>query len=257
MAFPVSAVESSEVGAVSIIIPTCEDAVELSRCLSELGGLGCEIIVVDCGADAETRRVAEIAGCQVVRSAHRHRARQMNLGATVASGTYFLFLHADTRLPAGWLEKVTNAMKDQRNVGGAFARKYQSPSVFLKSTCWLAKWRSRFFGWYLGDQTIFVRREVFEVLNGYQDFSVFEDLDFSRRLRASGRSLTLFPPVVSSARRFDDRGPFATTMADFYLTLRYLVGADPNSLGKKKHGLRGHDSGLLFRNINRLRKITG
>jgi len=257
MLFSACAGVSSEFDAVSIIIPTCDDATELSRCLKDLRGLDCEIIVVDCGADAETRCVAEIAGCHLVLSVHRHRARQMNLGAAVASGNCLLFLHADTRLPPGWLEKVRNAMKDRRNVGGAFARKYESSSVFLRTTCWLAKWRSRIFGWYLGDQTIFVRRAVFEALNGYQDFSVFEDLDFSRRLRASGRSLTLFPGVVSSARRFDHRGPFATTMADLLLTLRYLAGADPNLLAKKRSAPLRQDLGLFLRNIGRVRKIAG
>jgi|SRR6267143_114714 len=256
MVFSTRTPRSAELEAVSIIIPTCDDAVELSRCLSYLSGSDCEIIVVDCGADGETRAVAEIAGCHFVRSPHRHRARQMNLGASVASGSFLLFLHADTRLPSGWLEKVRSAMKDRRNAGGAFARKYESSSIFLGITCWLAKWRSRFFGWYLGDQTIFVRRAVFEVLNGYQDYSVFEDLDFSRRLRASGRSLTLLPAVISSARRFERRGPFVTTLADLLLTFRYLAGADPNLLAKAGTGPLGQHAGLLLRNINRVRKMA-
>jgi hypothetical protein len=37
----------------------------------------------------------------------RHRARQMNLGATAAHGRILLFLHADTLLPAGALTKLS------------------------------------------------------------------------------------------------------------------------------------------------------
>lgn len=254
MAFSTHAPGSTELDTVSIIIPTCDDAVELSCCLSHLYGSNCEIIVVDCGADGETASVAENAGCHVVRSPHRHRARQMNRGASVASGGCLLFLHADTRLPAGWLRSLRSVMKDRRTVGGAFARKYQSRSIFLAVTCWLAKWRSRFFGWHLGDQTIFVRREVFDSLDGYQDFSLFEDLDFSRRMRAFGRSVTLVPAVMSSARRFEPRGPFVTTLADVHLTLRYWAGADPNLLAKWRAS--GHQ-GLFLRNMRRARKIAG
>ncbi|MGH8165156.1 MAG: hypothetical protein ACREP1_12565, partial [Rhodanobacteraceae bacterium] len=103
-------------------------------------------------------------------------------------------------------------------------------SLTLALTSRLAELRNRLFGWHLGDQALFVRRDVFEQLGGYRDIPIFEDLDFSRRLRAAGRIITLRPPVVSSARRFEARGPFRTTLDDLRLSRRYLAGADPNEL---------------------------
>ena len=75
-----------------------------------------------------------------------------------------------------------------------------------------------------------VRREIFDRLRGYRDIPIFEDLDFSHRLRALGKTITLTPPVYSSARRFAEKGPLRTTWDDLRLTRRYLSGVDPNEL---------------------------
>ena len=50
----------------------------------------------------------------------------------------------------------------------------------------------------------------------------FEDLDFSRRLGRITRIVTVRPPVISSARRFEKQGPLARTWRDFLLTIDYL-----------------------------------
>ena len=62
----------------------------------------------------------------------------MNLGAQSAQGDVFLFLHADTRLPKNALEKIEHAMAKPHVVGGGFARRYDSPSWFLRGACALA-----------------------------------------------------------------------------------------------------------------------
>ena len=94
----------------------------------------------------------------------------------------------------------------------------------------LADIRNRLWGWHLGDQAIFVRRDIFVRLDGYRDIPIFEDLDFSRRLRALGKTMTLTPPAYSSPRRFAEKGPLRTTWDDLRLTRRYLSGVDPNEL---------------------------
>jgi GT2 family glycosyltransferase len=154
----------------------------------------------------------------------------MNLGAAQAHGRILLFLHADTLLPPGGLERIIDAIDRRGAVGGAFSRRYRSPSPILALTCCLAALRNRLFGWYLGDQAIFVRRDIFERLDGYREIPIFEDLDFSRRLRRLGKTVMLTPPAYSSARRFARRGPLRTTWHDLLLTCRYLCGESPNDL---------------------------
>jgi len=75
-----------------------------------------------------------------------------------------------------------------------------------------------------------VRRDIFEKLGGYREIPIFEDLDFSRRLGALGKTITLTPAVSSSARRFAAKGPLRTTWDDLLLTRKYLSGIDPNRL---------------------------
>lgn len=210
---------------VSVIIPTRHEAQALPRTLERLQGQEAshEVWVVDADSRDGTVELAAAAGAQVLGGAPAQRAAQMNLGAAHARGDVLLFLHADTLLPPGGLARIEEALADARVLGGAFARRFDSPSWFLRWTCWLAAVRGRWLGWHLGDQAMFVRRTVFHALGGFPEWPVFEDLEFSRRLARCGGVVTLRPPVVTAARRFAERGPLRTTWADFWLTVRYLA----------------------------------
>src|SRR5690349_5192220 len=92
---------------VSVVIPVLFDADFASALLATLPpGPALEVIVVDGDADA---RLAEIVGARpsaVLLRTAPGRGRQMNAGAAAASGTWLLFLHADSILPGGWLEAI-------------------------------------------------------------------------------------------------------------------------------------------------------
>ncbi len=209
---------------VSIIIPTLDEVNTICPTLDAIAANETvhELIVVDGGSSDKTADLAEQRGVHLVRATGRNRAIQMNQGKTMAAGNILLFLHADTLIAPQALTKITNALRERRVSGGAFARQYASRSLFLRTTCLLAELRARAFGWFLGDQAIFVRTEVFDALGGFREWEIFEDLDFSRRMKQTGRVVTLRPPVVSSARRFSSRGPVRTTLSDLWLTCRYL-----------------------------------
>ncbi len=223
---------------ISIIVPTHNEAAQLPLTMKTVAANAkqFELIVADAGSDDATAQLAAAGGATVIQNLQRNRGSQMNLGAASARGDALLFLHADTLLPATALARIETALENPAIVGGGFARRYDSGSPFLRMTCLLAEARSRLSGWFLGDQAMFVRRDVFEALNGFRELALFEDLDFSRRMRGAGRVVTLRPPVVSSARRFASRGPLRTTLDDFQLTLRYALGRDPNGLAAPPRG---------------------
>lgn len=219
----------------SIVIPVLHTDSQLRRALVATTETAreCEVVVIAAGSTEETAELALLHRATFVVSGLCQRAAQMNLGAETSAGAILVFLHADTMLPKGALERIESALRDQRVIGGAFARHYEPASAFLNATCFLAELRSRMFGWFLGDQAMFVRRDVFERLGGFRDYDIFEDLDFARRMRREGRVVTLRPPVVSSARRFHRDGAFRKTLSDVCLTLRYVCGADPNQLARE------------------------
>src|SRR5258707_9611246 len=87
----------------SIVVPVLDEAGQLAGTLAPLQALrgpALEIVVVDGGSRDETRTIAAPLADRVI-DAPRGRASQMNAGARSARGDTFLFLHADTRLPAG------------------------------------------------------------------------------------------------------------------------------------------------------------
>jgi len=216
--------------AISVVIPAVNESSTLRPTLAAIRStvVPFETIVVDGRSSDETAAIAQASGARVVFSPCRQRACQLNLGARHARGQILLFLHADTVLPEGALDQIVDALQDSQTMGGAFARRYASSSRVLRLTCLLARCRNRLIGWHLGDQAMFVRRDVFFQLGGFREVELFEDLDFSRRLKKAGRLVTLLPCVTSSPRRFMRAGPARTILRDFFLTVRYLfIGLEP------------------------------
>lgn len=209
---------------ISIIIPVLNEAEFLGMTLKSIEKLSgpYEVIIIDAGSTDQTPRIARESIGRVLQSKVRQRARQMNLGASQAKGEILFFLHADTMVSPNALDALREALRDPRAVGGAFARRYDHPSIFLRLTCRLADLRSRLFGWNFGDQGIFVRKAIFRRLEGYSEMHVFEDLDFSRRLVKLGRTVNLSPLIRTSGRRFGTT-PICTTCNDLILTMRYLI----------------------------------
>lgn len=214
---------------ISVIIPALDEAAALGQTIASIRSetVSFEIIVVDAQSFDATTAVATAAGTRVISCARRQRAHQLNLGARHARGSILLFVHADTLLPPCALDRMAEAMRDPGVAGGAFTRRYASRSMLLRATCFLAHCRNRVIGWHLGDQAMFTRRAAFFHFGGFRDVDRFEDLDFSRRLRRFGRTVTLRPGVVSSSRRFARSGPAATTFRDLMLTIRYLMRGLP------------------------------
>ena len=208
---------------ISVIIPTLSEADHLPATLESVirAGRSAELIVVDGGSADGTIAIARGFGARVLETKVRQRAAQMNLGAFQSRGETLFFLHGDTRIPQTAFAAVHSWMRHPRAVGGAFARRFDHPSYFLKLTCRLAEWRGRLNGWFLGDQGIFVRRTTFEHLKGFPPWEIFEDLEFSRRMAGEGKVRLLHPPVLSSGRRFGLH-PMRCTWRDLVLTCRFL-----------------------------------
>jgi class 3 adenylate cyclase len=90
--------------------------------------------------------------------------------------------------------------------------------------------RSRLTGIATGDQAIFVRKSVFEQLGGFPDQPLMEDIELSRRLKRITPPVCLHQRVITSGRRWEDRGVWRTILLMWRLRLAYWMGASPEQL---------------------------
>ncbi len=219
----------------SIIVPMLNEAPALPDLLEHLLPLrrgGVEVILVDGGSEDGSATIASCAGFEVVR-AERGRARQMNAGAAAARSDALLFLHADTRLPNGAIQLIDAALADGRHVWGRFDVAFDLRTWTMDATAFLMNRRSRLTGIATGDQALFMTRAAFDAVGGFPDQPLMEDVEITSRLRRRSRPACIRRPVLTSARRWQSRGPWRTILLMWRLRLAYWLGASPADLARQ------------------------
>ena len=217
----------------SIVMPVLNEAAGLQATLQALQALravGHELIVVDGGSHDDSAALAAALADQVVHSP-RGRARQMNAGAAQARHDTLLFLHADTRLPAAADAAIAQAL--QRGARwGRFDVRIEGRSAWLPMVAWFMNRRSRLTGIATGDQALFVQRALFRQLGGFPEQPLMEDVELSHRLRAQSRPACLRARVVTSGRRWDERGAWRTIVLMWRLRWLYWRGTPAEQLAR-------------------------
>jgi rSAM/selenodomain-associated transferase 2 len=201
---------------VSVIIPVYNEEKALPHTLCELlRQLGdYEVIVVDGGSTDRTLAVLtefSFSADPSPRGSHpsrlwltasKGRASQMNEGAKHATGDWLLFLHADTVLPSGAIQRLNEMETDQMIRAGGFMHQFSGDDWRLKLISFLDNFRCIRSRIIYGDQALFVRRALFEQLGGFPNRPILEDVAFCERLIAVTTPLLLSPSVVTDARKF-------------------------------------------------------
>jgi rSAM/selenodomain-associated transferase 2 len=216
---------------ISIVMPILNETESLPETIrrARANPEVCEIIVVDGGSQDNSGAVAERLGCRVLGSAPG-RGGQMRLGASLARGDVVLFLHADTWLPPDAARKALDCLRDLSVVAGGFWKVFRdSPFLLLGARCKCGV-RLLLGRRILGDQAMFVRREVLEKIGGVPEMELMEEFELCRRLRRVGRLALADATVTTSARRFVRLGVVRTYLRMGWVTLRYRLGAAPRDL---------------------------
>ncbi len=195
-----------------------------------------EVIVVDASEPTEIDRVGALLAshCPGVPLAYHAalqagRARQMNQGAAQCGGNILLFLHADTRLPAGGLNRVQGALEQGRH-WGRFDVSFDNSGWPFRMIALMMNARSRLSGIATGDQAMFMTRAAFERVGGFDDIALMEDINMSGKLKKLGRPACLRTAVTTSARRWEDKGVVRTILLMWWLRLAYWFGVEPERL---------------------------
>jgi rSAM/selenodomain-associated transferase 2 len=215
------------------VIPALDEAAGIEarlRALQPLRAAGCEVLVVDGGSRDATAALARPLADAVLR-APRGRGAQQNAGASAARGEHLLFLHADTSLPEGAVEKVRAALAARP--WGRFDVEIESRHPLVRLVGPLMSLRSRLTGIATGDQAIFARREAFLAAGGFPEIPLMEDVALSTALLRLGAPACLRARVRTSGRRWERHGALRTILLMWSLRLRYALGADPAALARR------------------------
>lgn len=229
---------------ISVVIPALDEAGQIEAAIQsalESASLrsesnpetaSLEVIVVDGGSQDGTPVRAAAAGARVLTSPPG-RARQLGEGARASRGDIILFLHADTRLPRGWVAGVRDALRDLACVGGAFGFRFEPGArdvPALRFVEWLARQRVRFLGLPYGDQALFVRREILEDMGGVPQAPIMEDLDLVWEMAQRGDVAAVPLDVETSSRRHRADGAWRTSWRHAAVAVAWGMGVDRRKL---------------------------
>jgi rSAM/selenodomain-associated transferase 2/rSAM/selenodomain-associated transferase 1 len=227
----------------SVIVPTLNESSVIGETMKTLvKSKEAEIIVVDGGSRDNTVELAKSFGVRVL-STLPSKAMQMNVGAADASGNVFLFLHADTRLPDKFDEKVLKAATQNSFSAGAFTLGIDSDLPGLRFIERAAGWRTRFLKMPYGDQAIFVSRVFFNAVGGFPEIPIMEDFELVRRLKRMGKIIILPESVQTSPRRWHNFGVFKTWLLNQIVIIGYYIGIPPSNLARWYRRERGKSGG--------------
>jgi len=217
----------------SIIIPVLNEGEQALLCVRRLAPLraaGHELILVDGGSDELNAEALDPWVDQLLRCEAR-RAKQMNLGARMARGEVFWFLHADTRL----LDDAAAAIRRALASGQAWGRfdiRLDGPHPLLRVVERMMNGRSRWSGIATGDQGIFIQRDLFTRVGGFPDQALMEDIEISARLKRLCRPVCLRQRLLTSSRRWERQGILRTIFLMWGLRLAYWFGVNPRRLAE-------------------------
>ena len=220
----------------SIIIPVLSEAALINNAIEHLHNLEgkdeLEIIVVD--GDTEGGTLREIFHGDVRKiNSPRGRGKQMNEGASIARGTILLFLHADSELPSDALRLIATAMEDQRYVAGSFNLGIKSERLIFSIIERAASIRSRITRIPFGDQAVFIRKDYFNAIGGYNDIPLMEDVEIMERIKKRGDKIVILrQKTLTSSRRWEKEGIIYCTLRNWVLQILYFFGISPRKLSR-------------------------
>ena len=212
-----------------------------------------EVIVSDGGSNDGTIELAEALADRVVHS-QKGRYKQLNSGVKASKGDILLFLHSDTILPRGAIVRIVRIFQDSKVLGGAFKKHWNwSPNITLSNFLnfsvkfWqgFGNWLTQLIKEFPGDNAFFIKREVFDQLNGFSPMWICEDLDLSRRLLKYSKKIErnffkklsykkkiayIRTPVKTSTRRFETYGFFKSVYLWFKIYWLWRAGFSQDQL---------------------------
>ncbi len=218
----------------SIIIPTLNEAENIENLITFLQKYSdnkvVEIIVSDGGSKDNTLKIAQKAGVITI-NAQKGRAKQMNEGASIAKGNVLYFVHADALPPSSYVSDILSKIEQGQQVG-CYRMKFASEKKTLAINSWFT--RLPFLWCRGGDQTLFIKKDLFDTLGGYKnEYLIMEEYDLIQRIRRAKIPFVILPKnVLISARKYETNAWLRVQFANFAVFNMYRLGFAQSTLAK-------------------------
>lgn len=210
----------------SVIIITLNEADNIGQLLERLQANRDErvvdVLLVDGGSTDGTRKIAAAAGATVMEAPCCGRAVQMNFGAKHATGSILYFIHADSLPPNTYVTDVVEAVESGFPIG-CFRFQFNSERLLLKLNSYFTRFDKMWCRG--GDQTLFVTRDLFDELKGYDESHlIMEEYDLIERAREKYSFKIIPKDVLVSARKYENNSYLKVQLANLIVFNMYRLG---------------------------------
>lgn len=230
----------------SIIVPVLNEEKYLQRLLEYLSEIKSdqilEIIVCDGGSTDNTPRIARSFDVKWLESP-RGRAKQQNVGASVAKGEILYFVHADTLPPDSFVQDIQNGLNLGYEIGG-YRFRFQGNKKMLRFNSYMTRFNIQSFRG--GDQTIFITKSLWKKLNGFDEkYVIMEEYDLLRRASSLDYKYHLMNgEVLVSDRKYDRNSWWRVNWANTVAMFMFKMQVDPAKIKKTYSKI------LKYRSVN-------
>jgi hypothetical protein len=136
----------------------------------------------------------------------------MNAGWKASSGSVLYFVHADTLPPSSYLDDIEKELEQGTDLG-CYRFLFNSKRPVLRFNSFMTRFNALSFRG--GDQTLFVKRNVFEDLNGYDEsYEIMEEYDLLIRANKRFKFSIIPKDVKVSARKYEHNSYFRVNVAN-------------------------------------------
>ena len=144
----------------------------------------------------------------------------MNQGAQLAKGDLLYFVHADVIVNKDFVADIKQALSEGYDMGAYRSQytNYPHPLLYFNAFC------TRFPSIWCrgGDQTLFIKKEVFEKLNGFcEEHAIMEDYDILIRAKKNFKFKIIPKTVLISSRKYEKNGYWKVQKANYQIMRKW------------------------------------